>query len=356
LTVRLYLPKQVLIDQGVVGRLPAILAGLDTERVLLIHGRVVERFGLVSPVLAALQGSLSGVFEDSHSPTDDETAAAVSRIANRLQPDAVVAVGGGSAIDAGKVAVHTLPKPVPLLALSTTLSGAELTPDCGIVDSVRKVKKVLRGQHLVATAALYDPDFLQSLDKRTLAGSAMNAMAHCVEALYTPLTNRLIQSLALAGANALYAGLQLGYVDGDTERARDYLVEGGFCAGVACGNGGIALHHAICHSLGPQLGISHGHANTVMLPYVMRFNSESAGAQFARLGVALGVGAKAEDAISAIEGLRHHLGLPLRLGELGLTPEIARTIAEHVMTNPRVLDNPRKVDIRDVESIVMSAV
>lgn len=355
IAVDLLLPSRCRIAAGALDGLGAAVRDLEATRVLLVHGPNTERAGIIDRCRLQLDGRLVATFAESRSPTDQETAAAVSALARAHQVDAVVAVGGGSAIDAGKVAVDARGPRTPLVTLSTTLSGAELTPDCGVVDPVRKVKEVLRGPHLVATVALYDPPLLSSLHPQVLAGSAMNSLAHCVEALYTPTTNEFVQAVGLAGSRLLHRGLVLGFEKGDVDAALSDLVEGSFSAGVACGNAGIALHHTICHYVGPQLGLSHGEANAVMLPHVMRFNAAAADAQLRRLAVALEAGTTAEDAIDAIVAVRSHVGLATGLDEAGYTDLIGEEIAAHVLRNPRVHNNPRAVDRADVMGILEAA-
>lgn len=353
--VELLLPSRCHIAAGALETLGAVTRELGATRVLLVHGANTQRAGIIDRCRAQLDDRLVATFSESRSPTDRETAAAVRAMAQAREIDAVVAVGGGSAIDAGKVAVDTRGPATPLVTLSTTLSGAELTPDCGVVDPARKVKDVLRGPHLVATVALYDPPLLGSLDPQVLAGSAMNSLAHCVEALYTPATNEFVQAAALAGSRLLHRGLVLAFEDGDVDAALPDLVEGSFSAGVACGNAGIALHHTMCHYVGPQLGLSHGAANAVMLPHVMRFNAAVADEQFERLAFALGVGTTADDAIEAVSAIRSHLGLVTRLDPVGFTEEIGEEIASHVMRNPRLRNNPRPVERADVRAILEAA-
>lgn len=181
--VSLALPRFIKCGTGDVATLPAVLDQLDAKRILLVHGPNVAAAGILDEVRATISDRIVAVFSDSRSPTDIETKKAAFAFARECLPDAVVAVGGGSAIDAGKCAVWALGTQTPLVAIPTTFSGAENTLDCGIVDPVKRTKDVLRGPQLVATPAVYDPHFLHSVSADVVAGSAMNAFAHCVEAL-----------------------------------------------------------------------------------------------------------------------------------------------------------------------------
>lgn len=351
----LVLPRTIHSGPGAIKNLTDVLDFLDLHRVLLVHGPHTAKAGLVKPVADMISNRVAAVFSDSQSPTVTSTNDAIVELTRRVKPDGVVAVGGGSAIDAGKCAVHAMGQQLPLVAVPTTFSGAEMTLDAGIVDPVKKIKNQIRGPHLVATSAIYDPDFFKTISEDTLAGSSMNAMAHCVEALYTPATSPFIQSLALCGAAQLYSGLTARFVKGDVEASWNDLLEGAISAGIACGNASIALHHIMCHYVGPALGLSHGSANSVMLPYTMRYNLPAVEEVFTRLARALGAGDRAVDAVDAMEQLHRQLRLPFRLGPLGLTQEIARAISGHVVNHPRMKNNPRPASRDDIEKILWSA-
>ena len=353
--VSLVLPRFVKCGAGDIATLPDVLDQLNAKRILLVHGPTVAAAGILDEVRATISERIVAVFSDSRSPTDVETKEAAFAIARESQPDAVVAVGGGSAIDAGKCAVWALGTQTPFVAVPTTFSGAENTLDCGVVDPVKKTKDVLRGPHLVATAAVYDPHFIRSMSADVVAGSAMNALAHCVEALYTPATNRFIQSIALGGARQLVDGLKLRFDDRRIDQALGLLLEGSISAGIACGNASIALHHVICHYVGPSLGIPHGTANAIMLPHAMRFNAPAVEPLFSELAVTLRSGDQADDAVGAIASLNRRLGLPYRLGPLGLNDEIVEAITEHVVNHPRLANNPRTVTREDVAGILWAA-
>lgn len=355
MTYSLILPRRVLFGVGQLKHLGELVDSLGAHRALLVHGPNTAAAGIVASVEDVLGKRLAVTFSSSHSPTDDETCEAVGALADGSDVDIVISVGGGSAIDAAKCAVDRIGRSIPLLAIPTTFSGAELTLDCGIVNTVTKVKRVIRGPHLVATSAVYDPTLLGTLPDSTIAGSAMNSLAHCVEALYTPASNRFIQSIAIGAARQLVDGLRKHFIHRERDISVAMLLDGSFGAGVAQGNAGIALHHAICHYLGPQLGIPHGTANSIMLPHVMRFNLSAAETQFAELAQGLGEGTRADSAITAIEKLRSSIGLPNRLGELGLTDKIAHSIAHQVIGSVQIKNNPRQVREEDVVGILAAA-
>lgn len=352
----LVLPRTIHSGPGAIESLTEVLDFLNLHRVLLVHGPHTAKAGLVKPIADIISDRVAAVFGDSHSPTVIATNDAIVELTRRVKPDGVVAIGGGSAVDAGKCAVHAIGAQLPLVAVPTTFSGAEMTLDAGIVDPVKKIKNQIRGPHLVATSAIYDPEFFKTISEETLAGSSMNAMAHCVEALYTPATSPFIQSLAICGAAQLYSGLTIRFVKGQVEESWNDLLEGAISAGIACGNASIALHHIMCHYVGPALGLSHGGANSLMLPYTMRYNMPAVEGVFARLAHALGAGEQAVDAVDAMERLHRQIRLPTRLGPLGLTQDIAHAISGHVVNHPRMKNNPRPVSRDDVERILWSAV
>jgi alcohol dehydrogenase class IV len=197
-------------------------------------------------------------------------------------------------------------------AIPTTLSGAEMTPfhrtPAG-VDGARLVRPEL---------VLADPDLMASAPTPGLAASAMNALAHALEALYTPLANPVTSMAALRAASELSAGISADPPD------RNALALGAVLAGYASGATGIALHHAICQTLVRQTGTPHAETNAVMLPHSAEFMADRAPSVLAAFTDALG-GRDLAD-LAALSG-------HTRLSTLGVTegqlPEVAETVTVH---------------------------
>jgi maleylacetate reductase len=197
--------------------------------------------------------------------------------------DGIVALGGGSAIDTGKAV--SARKELPVVSVPTTYSGAEWTPSFGILDEERRVKSGGSGAKLAGI--VYEPELTLALPPDESAGTAMNALAHCAEALYVEGRNAEADEHALIGAQLISSSLPLVLADGDYLEGRRSLLEGAMQAGAALAGAGLGLAHAMAQALGGRYGPPHGALNAICLPPALRFNQPVAGLEIERFGEAM---------------------------------------------------------------------
>jgi alcohol dehydrogenase class IV len=198
--------------------------------------------------------------------------------------DGIVAVGGGSAIDLGKYASAESGKPV--VHVPTTYSGAEWTTFYGIRSHDRIIRGGGAGAHPVAI--VYDVDLTLDLPHDVSAGTALNALAHCAEALYAERQNPDGDEQALAGAPLIVRALPRVLADLGDRAAREELLRGAMHAGHALALAGLALAHAMAQALGGTYGLPHGAMNALCLPPALAFNRRLVPGAVARLGEAVG--------------------------------------------------------------------
>ena len=198
--------------------------------------------------------------------------------------DGILAVGGGSAIDTAKFASAQSEKPV--VHVPTTYSGAEWTTSYGI----RSPDRVIHGGGGGArpVAIVYDVDLTLDLPNDVTAGTALNALAHCAEALYVQNRNAAADEQALAGAPLLAGTLPRVLAEPRDRAAREALLRGAAHAGHALALSGLALAHALAQALGGRYGLPHGAMNALCLPPALEFNREPAPDEVARFGEAIG--------------------------------------------------------------------
>lgn len=321
-------------------RLPDALAGLDP----------VATFSGIKP----------------HSPIID-TEEIAAQLAD-AELDALLVIGGGKVIDAAKAVALLLaeggrledhcttftppdhylaptlvaPK-LPLVAVATTLAGAEMTPGGGGRNSAG-IKRTFWDPALVARVAAFDPHVIASTPRDVVLSTGMNALAHCVEGLYSRTANPFSTALADAAAPLLASGLR-AVSDGRADE-EDYvrLGEAAAMAGMVIANARVGIGHAICHVVGARFGVPHGIANSIVLPGALRFNLPATGAQQQRFSELIG---------GPVELLRDELGLPARLRDVGVPEEALSDIAEHLMQERGLYFNPRRVrDAAEVETIL----
>ena len=178
--------------------------------------------------------------------------------------DAVVGLGGGSALGIGKAAAVTLA--VPLIAVPTTYSGSEMTAVYGITRDGRK--HVLHDHRALPATVLYDPALTDALPARETFASLMNCLAHCLECAWEEPGNEPLVTYALDGVRHLARGVAL--LDGPRAASgREHLLAAGREGGAVLAAGRVGVHHTICHAIGGLAGGSHGEINAVVLPAVM---------------------------------------------------------------------------------------
>ena len=307
--------------------LPAVLEEVGTERPLLI---TTERWrDLDLPAATAFYGV------EAHVPARCVEAA----IAAAADADGLLAVGGGSAIDTAKAV--SAATGLAVVSVPTTYSGAEWTPGFGVRDEERRVKAGGGGARV--EGIVYEPELTYDLPPGETGGTALNALAHCAEALYVEGRNDDADAEALAGAPLISDSLPLVLADGRYPEGRRALLEGAMHAGAALAGAGLGLGHAMAQAVGGRYGIAHGAANAICLPPALRFNSEVAAEELARLGEAMG----RHDPVSRVEELARLSGFTL-LRRLGVPQDGLPALAEAAAERGGAKANPRPASPADV--------
>ncbi len=331
----------MIVRWGIASAAP-LLAELGIRRPLLVTTRrwSGDAAGTRSPFLPL--GS-PRVFDGVRSHVPAETVAEASEAAGGC--DGIVALGGGSAIDTAKaVSART---GLPVVALPTTYSGAEWTVGFGVRDEARGVKTGGTGAR--AVAIVYDPELTLSLPREESGGTALNALAHCAEALYVEGRNAEADREALAGAAAISRALPRVLADGGNRAARRELLEGAMHAGAALAGAGLGLAHAMAQALGGRFALPHGALNAICLPPALRFNAPVAGEPLRRLAGAM----ERDDAIARAEELAGLAGF-VRLRDLGIAEAELGDAAEAVVVRPGARANPRPATAADVLVLLRS--
>jgi maleylacetate reductase len=245
--------------------------------------------------------------------------------------DGILAIGGGSAIDTGKYASSQ--SGLPVVHVPTTYSGAEWTTFYGIRSPDRRMQGGGAGARPVGI--LYDVDLTLGLPRAETAGTALNGLAHCAEALYVRGNSPEGDEQALAGARLISDSLPKVLADGSNRPAREELLRGAMHGGHALALTGLALAHAMAQALGGTYGIAHGAMNALCLPPALAFNREIVPAEVAHFGEAIG-----SDAVERSRELAL-LGGFERLRDFGVPeeelPGVAHATAERAgnQANPR---------------------
>jgi maleylacetate reductase len=333
------LPSRVVFGPGTLARVPDELDRFGWRRALVLVTARGRDDG--ERLVRALGGRAVGLFAEARTHVPVEVASRARELAARLEADCTVALGGGSTVGLGKAL--SLDPGLPQLAVATTYAGSEMTSIWGITDG--GIKHTGRDPRVLPRVVVYDPLLTLGLPARVTAASALNGIAHCVEALYSADANPMTSLGAEEGIRALVAGARRAVLAPDDIEARSLTLCGAYLAGCALGAVGMALHHKLCHVLGGTFDLPHAETHAAVLPHVVRFNQPAAPEAMARAARAL----SAPDAASALFALTAELGLPQRLTDLGLRPgdlpRAADLVTEKVYPNPRPITRQHILDL-----------
>jgi len=316
------LPGRVVFGVGAFERVPEEIDRLGGRRILLIADRSGQSWAqqLSARLGERIVGTISEV--RPHVPIDDAQAA--RRHAKDGDADAIVTVGGGSATGLGKAVA--LERPIPILAIPTTYAGSEMTPIWGLTSGARK--ETGRDLAVQPRTVVYDPRLTLSLPPEISGPSGMNALAHCVEALYAEGANPITSLMAEQGIRVLARGLPRVVADPADLDARTEVLAGAYLAGAAFAVAGSGIHHKICHVLGGAYDLPHAEMHTVVLPHALAFVAPTQPEAIGRMAWALGE----HDVPGGIFDLARAIGAPAGLAEIGMPPdrldEAAALIAE----------------------------
>lgn len=326
-------PVRVVFGAGSLDLLAGEVERLGIRRVLVVstagHGAA-----LAERVQAMLDGRAIAVHPAAvmHAPV--RVTEEAMRVVTECRADAVLAVGGGSAIGLAKAIVRRAE--LPQIALPTTYAGSEMTPILGETDDGRKT--TVRDPKMQPGLVVYDPDLTLELPSDVSGPSGMNAIAHGVEALYAPDGNPLIELIAQTGIGYLARALPVIADEPGDRAARTDALYGAWLCGTALGSITMGLHHKLCHVLGGLFDLPHAPTHAILLPEVAAYNTGAAPEAMSRIAEALG----ADDAATGLRELNARLGIRRKLGDLGMPADGIETATERLLnegcSNPRALE------------------
>jgi maleylacetate reductase len=338
------LPMRVRFGAGALGELPAEVAELGLERLLVLCSPEQRQTGDV--VAAVLGRRAAGVLAEARMHVPVEVATRARAVSAELRVDGCLAVGGGSAIGLGKAIA--LESGLPVVAVPTTYAGSEMTPIWGLTDD--SGKRTGRDRRVLPRSVIYDPELTLGLPAGLSATSGMNAIAHAVEGLYAPDASPIVSLMAEEGVRSLAGALTRVVADGHDLAARTEAQYGAWLCGAVLGATTMSLHHKLCHVLGGTLDLPHSETHTVVLPHALAYNEPAAPQAVASLARALG---GEQDPARGLWELAGRLDAPRSLRELGMSEEDIPRIAGLAVTSPYA--NPRPVTHAGVESLLRAA-
>lgn len=354
--------------------------GLQIARPLI----VTDRASVDLPFVAQLKDSLSkarlgfGLFHDiSPNPRDDEIGAGRQAFRDGRH-DAVIAIGGGSAMDGGKSICLTarndidlwafeFEQPVPvippdqpfphLITVPTTAgTGAETESTAMVTHVAKGMKFCVWHPDLKPSLALLDPALTLSLPSHLTAWTGADAMTHAIEAYLVPGFHPLCDGLALEGLSLVSKWLPVAVQEPDNMVARGGMLVGSCLAGIAFLKG-LGLVHAISHMVGAEYDTQHGLTNAIILPVVLRYNLPGMPEKVTRMADAMGLADTSAPAfIAEVERKLDEIDIPKSLGAIGVPLDCAARIAGKAIQDSAAGTNPRAATVEDIQSLVETAI
>jgi 4-hydroxybutyrate dehydrogenase len=376
-------PTKVVLGAGALRRLPAQVSRLGMRRPLVVTDAGVVRAGLAERVYEELRqaGIPFARFEEvKPDPTERDVFAGLAAYRDG-GCDGIIALGGGSPLDAAKlVQLLTTHEPPlsryddavggdryvrdelpPLIAIPTTAGTGSEVSRSGVVtleDTGRKT--VIFSPHLMPRVALCDPELTLGLPPGPTAATGMDAFTHCLEAYVSNGFHPLADALAIDGIARVARSLSRAVKEGRNLAARTDMMVAALEGAIAFQKG-LGACHALAHALTPLSGVHHGLANAIVLPMVMEFNRPVCTARLARVAVAMGDTSNAREevlagnAIERVRQLNATIGIPSRLRDVGVREEQLERIAQKAFLDASHRGNPRACTLEDLLAMAREA-
>jgi alcohol dehydrogenase class IV len=348
---------------GVVDGLPGFVAALDRTRAFVVTDRGLRATGIVARVerILAAAGLEHAVHEDiGPNPSTTELDRGAARL-REFGDAAVIALGGGSALDAAKGIALLAGNPeavaadadrlwdaapgLPLIAVPTTAGTGAETNGFGVTEDPHARRKVYIGHSSVRPRiAVLDPELTLGLPKAVTAATGLDALVHGVESLASRGSSPASAAYAAEAVTLIGRWLPVAYRDGTDLEARSQVLLGAHLAGHALTLSGLGLVHGLGHALTAHTGTPHGVALAAVLEEVLAFGAPAASPAYEAVGRALGLPPGPDPAAAAIEAVREisgALGIKRPLRDLGVTPELLPVIATDALADAVTKNAPR---------------
>lgn len=353
------------------------LKTIEGKKAVIVTGSgSMKKYGFLDTTISLLKeaGLDSAVFEGVEADPSVETVMRGVEFFNREKPDVIIGLGGGSAIDAAKAmwvfyeypeatfeeiikpfSVKPLRNKARFVAIpSTSGTGTEATCASIITDTGKGIKYPIVSYEICPDIAIVDGNLAKNMPKNVTADTGMDALSHDVEAFVAALASPYSDAMAIDSIRSIFVNLPRAFEDGNNLEARQAMHDASCMGGVAFSNALLGIVHSISHQIGGMFGVPHGHANAILMPNVIRFNSRDTD-KYRLLAQALGK-ETAEDFAVEIERLRHRVGIEGSFKAYGIDPaawkEKLDDMVQNAMDDPCTGTNPRKPTLEEIKKIL----
>jgi alcohol dehydrogenase class IV len=354
------------------------------KKALIVTDTILEKMGLLKDIKNSLEaaGVSFALYDKVVAEPTMEYAEEGLKFYQEAGADFLIAVGGGSPMDAAKaigalatnpgkisdfMGANKIPKPAaPLIAIPTTAgTGSEVTPFTVITDTIRDVKMLIASPHILPRVALVDPLMTLQMPQGITAATGLDALTHAIEAYVSLKAQPITDTLALQAIRIISANLRQAWSNGDNLEARTNVMIGALQAGLAFANSSVALVHGMARPIGAYFHVPHGVSNAALLPTVIEFSVLGNPRRYAEIAAALGestYGVPVLDAAylaaEAVKNLNRDLKVPALRG-LGVEEKkfqaVVKQMAADAIASGSPGNNPRKATQEEIVELYQKA-
>jgi alcohol dehydrogenase class IV len=373
-------PGVLITGTGSVSQVAAEIQNLKATKILVVTDKIVHQTGLINKVTQHFGGIPFDIIDEVIPEPPFENLEEMSGKIKNKGYNLLVGVGGGSVLDVTKmlsimmtndvnvrelVGINKVEKKgVPFILIPTTSgTGSEVTYNAIFTDTSDNVKKGIVSPYLLPDVAIVDAEMTVTCPPSVTAASGMDALVHAVESYTALRAGELTDGIALQAIKLITRSLLKAVYNGKDMKAREDMAMGSLLAGIALANAGVGAVHALAYPLGGKFHVSHGVSNSMLLPYVMKYNVVSNLEKFAEVAKAMGENVEglslreaADRAVKAMAQLAKDAGIPKMKDVKGLTEADIPALAEEASKIDRLLsNNPRALTLKDIEQIYREA-
>jgi alcohol dehydrogenase class IV len=370
------IPRDIVYGDGALKRLSKLKG---KKAALVTGGSSMKKTGFLDKAASYLkEAGMETIVIGGVEPNPSvQTVLRGAEAMRKFGPDWIVAIGGGSAIDAAKVmwcfyehpklsfediiepgSMPSLRSKARFVAVpSTSGTASEITAFSVITDTEKHIKYPIVAADMVPDLAILDPALPSAMPKSVTANTGMDVMAHALEAVASTAATSFTDPYAIEAIKLVFANLEKAYKKGDDKEARFNMHNASALAGMAFTNASLGLVHSLAHKIGGEFGVTHGLANAILLPYIIDFNRRST-KKYAEVEKALGI----EDIAEEIRRLNEKLGIPATFEDCNEVDfdeakfkEVLDLMSANAHADPCTLTNPGKPTVADVKAIYTAA-
>ncbi len=371
-------PTAIKFGAGRIRELPEACAAAGMKRPLLVTDKGLADLPITKATLDIMEaaGLGRGLFNDVDPNPNEKNLEAGVAAYKAGGHDGVIAFGGGSGLDLGKMVAFMAgqTRPVwdfedigdwwtradadaiaPIIAVPTTAgTGSEVGRASVITNSETHAKKIIFHPKVLPTVVLCDPELTVGMPRFITAGTGLDAFAHCVEAYSSPHYHPMSQGIALEGMRLVKDYLPRAYADGTDIEARAQMMSAA-AMGATAFQKGLGAIHAMSHPVGAHFNTHHGTTNAVCMPAVLDFNAPAIADRFALAAAYLGIDGGFDGFRAFVQDFNDSLGIPRKLSELGVTEAAIPDLVQGALIDPSCGGNPVELTQENLTNLFNTA-